>query len=238
MKKTTFGLIMTLFFLYGCEMETKETVFEMPEQTTADETVEITENMPSSREINMGETIENLNNAAANEFFTQGIAAAQSKDYEKALELFDSALELVEGMNKMKVLTNKASVYYNLEQFEEAIPLYEEVIALDPDFYEHYSNKGAALLKMGQYDDAIELYKTSLEKEINNFPAYYNMACAYALKGDTAGAIEHLQTALSIRPEAKDFATQDTDLQALWDLDEFKTLIAEIIVPEGVGKKE
>lgn len=237
MKKTPlFALVFTLFFLYGCNTDTKETVFETSEQNETQE--EQTQNIPSTRNINMGQTIENLNNAAANEFFTQGIQAANEKDFEEALEFFDNALELVDGMNRMKVLSNKASVYYNLEQYDKALEIYDEVILLDPDFSEHYSNKGAALLKVGQYDKAIELYNTSLEKESNNFPAYYNMACAYALKGNTTKAIENIEKALKIRPEAKNFAPQDTDLQTLWELDEFKQIIAETVIPKKAEETE
>ena len=55
---------------------------------------------------------------------------------------------------------------------------------------------------------------------------HYNAACSLALAGDTEGALLELRKGLELRPSAKAWSRQDSDLEILHDLPEYKELYA------------
>jgi tetratricopeptide (TPR) repeat protein len=50
---------------------------------------------------------------------------------------------------------------------------------------------------------------------------HYNLACLEALTGNREGAIEHLRRAIELDPQAKEWAADDEDFDALRDDPEF-----------------
>ena len=53
----------------------------------------------------------------------------------------------------------------------------------------------------------------------------YNLACYYALEGDVQAAIGILTEAFELNPKLLPWAEQDTDLDSLRALEEFKALL-------------
>ena len=76
----------------------------------------------------------------------------------------------------------------------------------------------------GDYDAVIDRSRATLEASGYPLPLY-NLACCEALTGRKEDAIRHLRVALDGRPSLRDFAKEDTDLDALRDEPAFRELV-------------
>ena len=67
---------------------------------------------------------------------------------------------------------------------EEAIPMFQKAIRLDPigttSIYLHY---GTALRFTGRFEEAVSAYKKSVQREPNNIFAHMGLAVAYSMMG-------------------------------------------------------
>lgn len=82
-----------------------------------------------------------------------------------------------------------------------------------------------AHLHAGEVDRGRALYREALEREPNAWQGAYNAACFEALAGDKDAAVEHLRRAVALDRSAREYATTDTDLDALRDDPRFKELV-------------
>ena len=76
----------------------------------------------------------------------------------------------------------------------------------------------------GDYADVIDRSRETLEASAYPLPLY-NLACCEALAGRKDDAIAHLQVAFEGRPNLRDLAKQDTDLDSLRDEPAFRELV-------------
>jgi mannose-6-phosphate isomerase-like protein (cupin superfamily) len=77
----------------------------------------------------------------------------------------------------------------------------------------------------GDYDAVIDRARETLEAGGYPLPLY-NLACCEALTGRKDDAVGHLRIAFEGRPNLRDFAKEDSDLDALRDKPEFRELVA------------
>ncbi|QQE65142.1 hypothetical protein GFS31_18270 [Leptolyngbya sp. BL0902] len=117
----------------------------------------------------------------ADGLFYQGIRQNQVGNFQKALQSFNQALELYRNptvqsifpqlgrQGQSNTLSNLASLYNNLGQYEEMRTLYEQQLATARAIG-HLSGEGSALgglgisyYQLGRYEEAISLYEQSLE---------------------------------------------------------------------------
>ena len=87
-------------------------------------------------------------------------------------------------------------------------------------------------IRRGEVEPARELIESVSEKalELSDEDAwkgaqYYNIACYHALASDKDAALEKLQTAFPLRADLVPWAQQDSDLESLWEDDDFMALI-------------
>ncbi len=83
-------------------------------------------------------------------------------------------------------------------------------------------------IKHGQLDKAVQMQEALTEK-LNDFPTWaptaaYNLACFYALNGMPGKAIPRLKEAFEKRPDLVGWSRQDSDLNSLRELPEYKAL--------------
>jgi len=76
----------------------------------------------------------------------------------------------------------------------------------------------------GEYEAVIDQARETLEASGYAAPLY-NLACCEALAGRNGDAIGHLRVAIEKRPNLRDLAKEDTDLDPLRDEPAFKELI-------------
>lgn len=91
------------------------------------------------------------------------------------------------------------------------------------------SHLSGYLMQSNRRDMAIALQESITEK-LRVFPdwdgyAIYNLACFYARNGIPANALKNLKTAFDLKPDLIAWAKQDSDLDGLRELVDFKALI-------------
>ena len=86
------------------------------------------------------------------------------------------------------------------QQFEQAIALYQRVIALQPQHLEAYNNLGIVLMQLGRLPAAIACYRQALNVAPNRAEVRVNLGNALQVEGDLNGAIACYEQALATKP--------------------------------------
>lgn len=68
-----------------------------------------------------------------------------------------------------------------------------------------------------EYDRALEVVQEGLERHPDNGSLLYNVACFEALAGRREDALGHLRRAFELEPRAREWARDDSDLDAIRD---------------------
>jgi tetratricopeptide (TPR) repeat protein len=76
-------------------------------------------------------------------------------------------------------------------------------------------------LAAGEWDKAEALLRESLERHPGDGASLYELACVNARAGRPDAAIEHLRAALQARPEVREWAADDADLDTLRERPDF-----------------
>jgi tetratricopeptide (TPR) repeat protein len=113
--------------------------------------------------------------------------------YPKAIEAFDHVL--ARDPKRSDAIRGKANVFYDQNEAELAIPLYERYLALKGDDLSVRTDLATMYLYSGDPQKAIAMYKEVLAKDPTFVQAHYNLAAAYHEQGDTDGALAELRTA-------------------------------------------
>jgi tetratricopeptide (TPR) repeat protein len=67
----------------------------------------------------------------------------------------------------------------------------------------------------GDYDEAIRILSEGLDEQEPNAGVLYNLACFNALAGHGDEAVDLLRRAYATDPDARGWATDDTDLDSI-----------------------
>ncbi|CAI9116325.1 OLC1v1017440C1 [Oldenlandia corymbosa var. corymbosa] len=78
-------------------------------------------------------------------------------------------------------------------KFEEALDLYNQAIAVDPNKASFYSNKSAALMSLGRLTEAVFECSAAISLEPYYHNAHYRMARLYIRLGEAEKAIDHYE---------------------------------------------
>eukprot|EP00667_Euglena_gracilis_P006068 EG_transcript_6116 len=91
----------------------------------------------------------------------------KNKEFDKALEMYDAALEILPSQTIYRI--NKAAVYFEKGEYETCIKQCEEALEKAQEFHsggqvvaKALARKGSALHKLGQLEEAIATFKSSL----------------------------------------------------------------------------
>jgi tetratricopeptide (TPR) repeat protein len=91
-----------------------------------------------------------------------------------------------------------ANVHYDRNEHREAIPFYEQYLALKPDDLSAQTDLGTMYLAASNPTRAIAIYRDVLRQNPSFMQAHYNLAVAYHRQGDDPGALGELQTARAL----------------------------------------
>jgi|WetSurMetagenome_2_1015567.scaffolds.fasta_scaffold15858_2 tetratricopeptide (TPR) repeat protein len=124
---------------------------------------------------------------------------------------FETPVEQINYMKQLVDIDNQdpnvyhslGNSYYDLMQYDKAIPYYEKVIeiynkwGLKQDWIFDYTYLGESYRKTGQYDKAMKIYKLA-EKEFPDDPGLtYNQALLYLQVGDSATANQFVEKGIT-----------------------------------------
>jgi len=125
--------------------------------------------------------------------------AQMEGDYDRAVELYQSSLDLHPTAEAHTFLGWALSY---LGRHADAIAECQVAIALDPDFGNPYNDIGAYLIELGRDQEAIdwlERAKTARRYEPRHYP-YFNLARIYVKHHKTREAIRELEGAVALEP--------------------------------------
>lgn len=130
----------------------------------------------------------------------KGFIMAQLKGPEKALEVYQSAVEKAPGFVHLYCIIG--DIYYVLGRFEEAICEYKLAIWLDSLNIIAYRSLCRVYEELGDYDSAADIYKKLIVIQPYLAEYHSNLANIMYLKGDILNAVAEYQNAITINPKA------------------------------------
>ncbi|MCK9168914.1 MAG: tetratricopeptide repeat protein [Treponema sp.] len=127
----------------------------------------------------------------------------------KTAEAVAYAKKAYDTKDALRDVNAEANVVYNYALMldeagknDEAIPLYSEVLKLNPNHEKTKINLGVMYLNMNppDIDMALKLFTQAYNQDKNNFEANNNLGSAYLKKEDYKNAILYFQNALKLDP--------------------------------------
>lgn len=141
-------------------------------------------------------------------FLTLAARAADAReagDFEKARELYAQAVAQETDPGMREDILMQWAIMERFQNPEAAVPLFRQLIAMDPHNTEAHANLGAILVNLGQNDEAI----TELTYVINNSPEHYwawrLLGNAYEKENNWIKALDAYHHAAEVaKPHTKD----------------------------------
>lgn len=158
----------------------------------------------------------------------KGICYFYENEYEKAIEMFQKALEIsdLEEVN-LDLLLYQADAQTKLGDYEEALKSYNKILEQKKNNADLYGKRAAIEKLLGKYDLAIKDYDKAISMNGNSYDLYFGKYNLLINQGNTSDANEVLKKALSIKTKTdedyynvakihfyqEDFTTAQTELQ-------------------------
>jgi protein O-GlcNAc transferase len=124
--------------------------------------------------------------------------------YAKAITVFGEALSLHSGLNRCAALNDLANVYLDLKQADDAIPLLNRCLDVDPDTYYALVNIGVANIYKQRFDEARSYLNHALRSKADRPEVYVDLGYLEDVGGRWKSAIEYYQKALTVDPFSRD----------------------------------
>lgn len=102
---------------------------------------------------------------------------------------------------RTKVLLAQAHVLGELNRYSEAIFCYEEVILIQPNFYQAWYGRGKALYQVERYQDAIASFNKAIQFQPDDAEIWFERTQAFYQLQLYSEAMTGLEKALQIRPD-------------------------------------
>ena len=96
----------------------------------------------------------------------KGNLFVQERNYTEALKCYSQAIEL--DSNDPILYSNRSAMYYNLEDYDNAINDADKAISLKPNYPKAYLRKGNALEGKKLFNEALNTYNIGLKYNKNN----------------------------------------------------------------------
>jgi tetratricopeptide (TPR) repeat protein len=155
----------------------------------------------------------------------KGINPVKSDTLRLKKKLAPAKIITQQERDKARVVYAQALQKQREGKLAQAKNLYEKVIKIDRRNVRAFNNLGVIYMGQKDYKRAIKYFNDALNVNNKYVDAHYNLACLYAQKKDTAQSLVYLKNAIEFNPEARQWATSDSDLKALHGLPEFIRLM-------------
>lgn len=109
-------------------------------------------------------------------------------------------------------------------RIEEAKSVYRKVLIQSPGDTRALNDLGVLLLHEGEFHQAENYLEKAVRLNPGDVNPYYNLACLQTLHGNRQKGMEYLKKAVEIDSRVKDWIKEDSDLEGLKDLPEFKEI--------------
>lgn len=133
--------------------------------------------------------------------FMLGFYYLSAKKYDKAVSLYENAIEKAPGFASLYCLLG--DVYVACGHYEDAICEYKMAIWLDSLNIQAYRRLCKTYEEQGDYEKAIEIYYKLISMAPNMPDLYSNLGNIFYIKGEFELAIKHYQTAITLNPNKR-----------------------------------
>ncbi len=137
--------------------------------------------------------------AAAERFYSQGVAQLSRDDYERALPFFERAVELDPGYTE--AWYQAGFCYGVLGRHEDALRASNQAAKLRPDWAETHVNIGASNYALGRYKEAVASYREAIRLDDDNADTQYALGLSLGKLDNTDEEMLAYRRALVIRPD-------------------------------------
>jgi len=146
-------------------------------------------------------TAESLKNkrAAAERFYSQGVAQLSRDDFERALPYFERAVEM--DPNYAEAWYQAGFCYGILGRHSDALRASRQAAKLRPEWAETYVNIGVSSFALGQYEDAVGAYRQAVRLEDDSAETQYALGLSLGKLNRTDEEILAYRRAITIKPD-------------------------------------
>ncbi len=147
---------------------------------------------------------------------SMAIAAGQQPSQEQMRHMADSQAgpllnELRNAPDNIALLAQVGNIYYDTQQYQEAIRYYDRALRIDPKNCNVRTDMATAFFYLGDSDRAISELQTSLKYEPKHGPTLYNLGMIkWQGKGDASGAVASWEELLREVPDYPDRANVES----------------------------
>ena len=143
-----------------------------------------------------------LNPTDAESYNNLGEALGGLRQYPRALEAFNKAINLDQRLLKAKY--NQAVSYDRMGNFRYSEFVFRNLIKTNPDYSLAYDGLAVTLSKAGRAPEAIAFHEKAIALDPREPSYYYNCAISYLMMGNTAKALEQQEKLKSLDPAIAD----------------------------------
>jgi len=116
--------------------------------------------------------------------------------------LFVCLLSVPAAASREQQLFETGIDHLKQQRYEDAVQVFTELIALDPDNPEAYKNRGVAHMKLAQYDPAIVDFEKTRQMTPDLEGLHSNLGVAWYYKGEYAKAIANYDMEIALSPDS------------------------------------
>ncbi len=180
---------------------------------------------PAEADIRRGESEAHYN--LGNTYFKLGKFEQAVDSYKKALEINPVLEDAAENIARSLIALNRINdavcwyksivegdtgnfrshyaiglLYFDIENYDEALASLKESIRLNPSFGEAYEALGKVYSKTGRHTDAAESYKKLMRLTPGDYIGYYNLGTSYYKAEEKEKAVEAFKRAIELKPDS------------------------------------
>jgi tetratricopeptide (TPR) repeat protein len=134
-----------------------------------------------------------------NVLFASATNAATSRDYERAIQLYDQAI--VANPSSAEAYYKRANALKDAGRLEEAVHSYGEAIRHKPDYAFAYCNRGYVQHRLGLLAESLSSYDNAITFAPTDVVAHYNRALLLQDCSQWEEALASYAQAIAINPE-------------------------------------
>jgi tetratricopeptide (TPR) repeat protein len=127
---------------------------------------------------------------------------ARNGVWKDRVSLWEDVVE--KSPDKARPLNNLALAYIDTHRLEDALPLLNRAVLVDPQYVEAYNNLADVDIKLGKYDEAKKVLMKALSIAPEFSEAYTNLSFLFISAGQLDRAEEAARKAISLNPESPD----------------------------------
>jgi len=172
-------------------------------------------------------------------------STGNSSYYDSAIVYLEKAVQLKPGIASYQSKTGDAYFYAastpkhlnDLDFYRKASYHYNEAVKLDSTQFQSMNNLGVSYISLNEFSEGIKIFQEALKKDTAYKNLYeYNLACIYSRQKADNKALDYFARSITSGYTNLAHISEDTDLDNIRGLPEFKMIIEKYFKPDEINK--